>query len=127
MIPTKFARSRVLGALAACSIAAAVAVAAPSAVAKTDFDGEWSVVIVTQKGDCERAYRAPVTISNGRFINVGVNLVDVSGKVGMDGRITVKVSRGDKSAVGMGRLSSTSGQGSWKGGACAGVWTAERR
>jgi hypothetical protein len=119
-------RPRACGALAIISIAAAIGMAGPTN-ARTDFDGEWSVVIVTQKGDCERAYRAPITINNGNFINVGVNMVDVSGKVGADGKLTVRVSRGEKSAVGLGRLTATSGAGSWKGGACAGTWTAQRR
>ena len=117
---------RTLGALAAVSVAAAIGMAGPTQ-ARTDFDGEWSVVIVTSKGDCERSYRAPITISNGNFINVGVNMVDVSGNVRPDGKLTVRVSRGQKSAVGLGRLTATSGGGSWKGGACAGTWTAVRR
>lgn len=117
---------RTLGALAAVSVAAAIGMAGPTQ-ARTDFDGEWSVVIVTSKGDCERSYRAPITISNGNFINVGVNMVDVSGNVRPDGRLTVRVSRGQSSAVGLGRLAATSGGGSWKGGACAGTWTAVRR
>lgn len=117
---------RTLGALAAVSVAAAIGMAGPTQ-ARTDFDGEWSVVIVTSKGDCERSYRAPITISNGNFVNVGVNMVDVSGNVRPDGRLTVRVSRGQSSAVGLGRLTATSGGGSWKGGACAGTWTAVRR
>ncbi|MFO1100526.1 MAG: hypothetical protein U1E81_20290 [Xanthobacteraceae bacterium] len=117
---------RTLGALAAVSVAAAIGMAGPTQ-ARTDFDGEWSVVIVTSKGDCERSYRAPITISNGNFINVGVNMVDVSGNVRPDGKLTVRVSRGQSSAVGLGRLTATSGGGSWKGGACAGTWTAVRR
>lgn len=117
---------RTLGALAAVSVAAAIGMAGPTQ-ARTDFDGEWSVVIVTSKGDCERSYRAPITISNGNFVNVGVNMVDVSGNVRPDGKLTVRVSRGQSSAVGLGRLTATSGGGSWKGGACAGTWTAVRR
>lgn len=126
MIRMKASWPRTLGALAAVSVAAAIGMAGPTQ-ARTDFDGEWSVVIVTSKGDCERSYRAPITISNGNFINVGVNMVDVSGNVRPDGRLTVRVSRGQSSAVGLGRLTATSGGGSWKGGACAGTWTAVRR
>lgn len=126
MTRMKVSWPRNLGALAAVSVAAAIGMAGPTN-ARTDFDGEWSVVIVTSKGDCERSYRAPITINNGSFINVGVNMVDVSGRVRPDGRLTVQVSRGQKSAVGLGRLTATSGSGSWKGGACAGTWTAVRR
>jgi hypothetical protein len=117
---------RVWGLMAAASLAFGAAMTLPAFTA-TPYDGEWSVVIVTKKGDCERAYRAPITISNGRFINVGVNLVDVSGSVRADGRINVRVSRGQKSAIGSGRLTPAAGRGSWRGGACAGTWTAQRR
>jgi len=41
----------------------------------------------------------------------------------------VKVARGDKSANGQGKLSSTEGSGHWVAGSgdCSGIWTAERR
>lgn len=126
MVRKSFGLVRVWGLMAAASLAFGALMTLPAFTA-TPYDGEWSVVIVTHKGDCERAYRAPITISNGRFINVGVNLVDVSGRVGRDGRISVRVSRGQKSAVGSGRLSPVAGTGSWKGGACAGTWSARRR
>lgn len=126
MVRKSFGYVRVWGLMAAASLAFGAVMTLPALTA-TPYDGEWSVVIVTSKGDCERAYRAPITISNGRFINVGVNLVDVSGNVRADGRISVRVSRGEKSAVGSGRLTPASGRGSWKGGACAGTWTAQRR
>ncbi len=125
MVRTHGFRPWACGALAAVSLAA-FAWAAPAAAA-TDYDGEWSVVIVTKRGDCERAYRAPVTIYNGSFVNVGVNMVDLSGRVRSDGRLTVRVNRGEKSAFGSGRLTMRSGAGSWKGGTCAGTWTAVRR
>jgi hypothetical protein len=43
--------------------------------------------------------------------------------------VTVTVSRGDKSATGTGRMSSTDGSGIWTAasGDCSGTWTAERR
>lgn len=126
MVEKEISFVRVWGILVAATLAFGFAMTLPAFTA-TPYDGEWSVVIVTQKGDCERAYRAPITISNGRFINVGVNLVDVSGNVRPDGRISVRVSRGDQSAVGSGHLTPASGNGSWKGGACAGIWTAQRR
>jgi hypothetical protein len=87
----------------------------------------WSVVIVTEKGDCDRAYRYPVRISNGAVQNDGPSLINVSGKVGGNGAVTVQVSAGDKTANGTGRLSGKVGGGKWSGGACAGTWEAERR
>jgi hypothetical protein len=126
MVRKEISFVRVWGLLTAASLAFGLVMTLPAFTA-TPYDGEWSVVIVTHRGDCERAYRAPITISNGRFINVGVNLIDVSGHVRPDGRISVRVSRGDKNAIGSGRLTPASGNGSWKGGSCAGTWTAQRR
>ena len=107
--------------------AAAVFVAAFPAIAATSYDGLWSVVIVTEKGSCDRAYRYPVRISNGAVQNDGPSLINVSGKVGGNGAVTVLVSAGDKSATGIGKLSGKVGGGKWSGGECAGVWEAERR
>ena len=119
-------RQGIFAALAAFPLAGTLAVAATTQ-SKTSYDGSWSVVIVTEKGDCDRAYRYPIRISNGSLANGGSAGFDISGKVGGDGALTVRVSRGDKSATGIGRLSTVSGTGSWTGGACAGSWTAERR
>jgi hypothetical protein len=109
-------------ALAALGLVATVPVQATG-----NFDGKWSVVIVTTKGDCDRAYRYPIAINGTNLVNAGDAAFDISGKVQGDGAITVKVSYGQKSASGSGHLSGASGTGSWSGGACAGVWTAERR
>ena len=110
-------------ALAALGIAATAA----SAQGTKGFDGKWSVVIMTTKGDCDRAYRYPVAINGTSLVNAGDAAFDISGKVQGNGAITVKVSYGEKSAMGSGRLTSDSGTGSWTGGSCAGTWTAERR
>jgi hypothetical protein len=118
--------SRAALALIAVSFAGALGAAAPAA-ATPSYDGQWSVVIVTQKGTCDRSYRYPVRISNGAVQNDGPSLVNVSGKVGGNGAVTVLVSAGDKSATGVGRLSGKVGAGKWSGNECAGVWEAERR
>ena len=103
-------------------------VAASAPVQATgNFDGKWSVVIVTEKGDCDRAYRYPIDIKNATLINGGSTSFDISGRVQGDGAVAVKISYGQKSASGSGRLSSDSGTGSWSGGSCAGTWEAERR
>jgi len=118
--------SRAALALIAVSLAGALGTAAP-ATATANYDGLWSVVIVTQKGTCDRAYRYPVRISNGAVQNDGPSLINVSGKVGGNGAVTVMVSAGDKSASGTGKLSGKAGGGKWSGGECAGTWEAERR
>jgi hypothetical protein len=127
---TRFTAIRPLPALAALAILAATAVPASApATAKSNFDGQWSVLIVTQKGTCDRAYRYPVKISNGSVGYAGDASFTVSGKVGDNGAVTVLVARGSQSAKGQGRLSGTDGSGLWTAGSgeCSGTWTAERR
>ena len=102
---------------------------APIAAGKQSFDGTWSVLIVTEKGKCDRAYRYPVNIHNGSVGYAGQASFNVSGSVGAGGAVTVTVSHGSQSAKGTGALSSTGGSGRWTAGSgeCSGSWTAERR
>src|SRR5215510_2554572 len=99
---------------AALALLAATAVPASApAVAKSNFDGQWSVLIVTHKGTCDRAYRYPVKIDNGSVGYAGSASFTVSGKVGDNGAVTVTVARGSQSATGQGHLSLTDGGGRW--------------
>ena len=127
---TRFLSVRAVApALAALGILAATVPASAPASARSNFDGTWSVLIVTQKGTCDRAYRYPVKIDNGSVGYAGDASFTVSGKVGENGAVTVKVARGSQSANGQGKLSSTDGAGQWVAGSgeCSGTWTAERR
>jgi hypothetical protein len=105
----------------------AVLGASTPAGSSPSFDGVWSVVIITDKGTCDRAYRYPIRIQNGALLAEGSSPATINGKVAGNGQITVTVSAGNKSATGSGRLSGTTGTGSWKGGECSGTWEAERR
>ena len=102
---------------------------APLGATKQNFDGTWSVLIVTEKGTCDRAYRYPVRISNGSVGYAGEASFNVSGSVGANGAVTVTVSKGNQSARGSGQLSAAGGSGHWVAGSgeCSGSWTAERR
>jgi hypothetical protein len=116
------------GSLSALFAAAALfGAAAASNAAAPHYDGLWSVSIVTEKGDCDRGYRYPIRIAHGVLVNGGSDPFTISGRVAPSGAITVKVSHGDKSATGSGRLSGDSGEGLWSTGSCSGTWTAERR
>ena len=124
--------TKTASAFAALAILAASAVPAspaPIAAAKPNFDGSWSVLIVTERGTCDRAYRYPVRISNGSVGYAGEASFNVTGRVGANGAVTVTVSRGNQSASGSGMLSSSDGSGYWRtaSGECSGTWTAERR
>ena len=113
------------------SVLAAVCTAAAvqSAPARTPYDGAWSVLIVTQRGSCDRAYRYGVQIVDGIVRYDGA--VSFTGRVAPNGRVQVSVSAGGSRANGSGRLSRNSGQGNWQGVSgsdlCSGYWQAERR
>jgi hypothetical protein len=118
-----------LTALAMLAASALPASPAPMGATKQNFDGTWSVLIVTEKGTCDRAYRYPVRISNGSVGYAGEASFNVSGNVGQNGAVTVTVSKGNQSARGSGQLSAAGGSGHWVAGSgeCSGSWTAERR
>jgi hypothetical protein len=40
-------------------------------MALPNYDGLWSVLIVTEKGDCDRGYRYPIRITHGILNNAG--------------------------------------------------------
>src|ERR1700757_4346228 len=79
------------------------------AEALPSYDGVWSVVIITRAGICDPSYRYPIRISNGHVINAGKSAAHITGRVGKNGSVVVNVSSGDKTAIGTGRLSATSG------------------
>jgi hypothetical protein len=94
------------------------------------FDGVWSVSIITQFGDCNRAYRYPLRIVDGYVTKVDVDpTYAVAGAVARSGAIGVTVSGGGQTATGVGRLSRTGGRGIWHtaNNECRGNWIAERR
>jgi hypothetical protein len=94
------------------------------------YDGRWSVVIQTEKGDCDAAYRYGLSIQNGNVTYAGDDAFEVRGRVAHNGKVHVRVGRGSTYADGRGRLSRDSGSGQWHGvggGACSGRWFAERR
>jgi hypothetical protein len=117
------------------SAALAVAVAIGSALGSTSatgqtrkFDGQWSVQVLTDKGDCEKVYRYPVVIQNGAVRYGGAEDFAASGSVGANGAIRGSITRDDLRADVTGRLSGKSGGGTWRTtGGCSGSWNAEKR
>jgi hypothetical protein len=105
-----------------------MAIAAP-AVARTPYDGDWSVVIATRDGACPPSVRYGVQIINGMVVNPS-GQAQVQGRVSPSGTVSVTVQAGGQSANGSGRLNSTRGGGVWRGqgnaGFCQGTWVAER-
>jgi len=120
---------RVVGENGGYSVGGAVptgAFAAPRAHAG-NFDGSWSVVINTVRGDCGSGLRYGVRIVGGRVVS-GDGNYSVGGAVAPSGAIHVTVAEGGRSASGTGRLSGNSGSGVWRTstGECYGNWAAAR-
>jgi hypothetical protein len=107
---------------------AARAPAPPPSVAQ--FDGNWSVSIITDSGTCDRGYRYALRILDGRIYYDNPNF-NVSGQVNARGYVSVTVGAGSQQAVGTGRMSRDYGEGTWSGRSatdqCSGRWEAERR
>ena len=107
-----------------------VAAVPDTASAQRVFDGNWSVLIVTQNGACDRAYRYGISIRNGG-VHYDGGVVNFTGRVAANGNVTVRVTSGGAFANGTGRLNRREGQGNWSGQSggsrCSGYWTAERR
>jgi hypothetical protein len=105
--------------------------AAPAAhQGSTNFDGLWSVVIVTLQGPCDRSYRYPLRILGSRVLQASADSsYRLYGAVSRSGAIRVIVVRGGQWADGRGRLTEGRGAGNWttSGGQCSGPWTAMRR
>jgi hypothetical protein len=103
---------------------------APDAIARSPYDGKWSVLIVTDAGTCDRAYRYALNIINGR-VTYNDPSFEVSGHVDARGHVNVSVAAGGERASGSGQLSGDSGRGWWRGHSsssnCSGHWEAERR
>jgi hypothetical protein len=103
--------------------------AAPTSTARA-YDGVWSVVVSSRDALCSGAYRYPVKIVNGavRHADRGNPGFDIRGRVEADGRVRVDVGRGDLRAHGTGRLSQSTGGGTWRSTTgCTGRWQADRR
>jgi hypothetical protein len=98
-----------IGMGAAALLAGALTVATTAGFAMPRYDGLWSVSIVTTRGDCIASYRYPMRIANGILANGGDITIDVAGRVGGDGNVTVILSHGDTRASGFGRLAANTG------------------
>ncbi|WP_456618980.1 MULTISPECIES: hypothetical protein [unclassified Bradyrhizobium] len=109
-----------------CLFAIIVAIAWPAAQASAStFDGAWNVRIASSSETCGNGATVSIGINNGQIASSSA-AVTASGRVADAGSINVTLSAGIKRAVGFGRLSGTSGSGTWRGPLCTGTWTAEK-
>lgn len=110
--------------------AALITLLAAPAVAG-DFDGNWSVQLVTDSGLCEAQYTYTLSVQDGQvrpITNAATNGTTVSGRVGADGSVGLTVATAAANGTASGRLQVRSGTGTWRvsGGLCSGRWTARR-
>ncbi|TKW78083.1 MAG: hypothetical protein DI543_12255, partial [Bradyrhizobium icense] len=89
------------------------------------FDGQWSVQIASSSTACTNGASVSIGINNGQVASNTAS-VSASGRVAEAGVINVTLSSGIKRAVGYGRLTGSSGSGTWRAAACSGTWTAQR-
>jgi hypothetical protein len=119
-------QGRVMNGFRKCLFATIVAIALPAAQARANtFDGAWNVRISSSSETCGNGATVAIGINNGQIASSSA-AVTASGRVADAGSINVTLSTGIKRAVGFGRLSGTSGSGTWRGAMCKGTWTAER-
>jgi hypothetical protein len=117
-------------ALGFCALASSAVLAqTETASLAQKFDGKWSVLIVTEQGNCDRAYRYPLLIQNGNVLYGGKKNFNVSGQVQPSGAVVVSVTQGNQGALGTGQLSGKYGSGKWQApaGGCSGRWQADKR
>ena len=81
-----------------------------TASAQRAYDGNWSVLIVTQNGSCDRAYRYGVSIRNGG-VHYDGGVVSFTGRVAANGAVSVRVSSGSAFANGTGTVEPPRGPG----------------
>jgi hypothetical protein len=100
-----------------------LAIATPAAA--STFDGQWNIQIASTNTACTSGTSVALGINNGQVASNSA-MVSASGRVADAGIINVTLSSGMKRAVGFGRLSGSSGSGTWRAALCSGTWTAQR-
>ena len=113
---------------AAAAIAALALPGTADARVAGSYDGIWTTVFATTRGNCSSGYSVPFTVTRGRVFSAGGGRV--SGSVSRSGSVAVAVSVGASRASGGGRLVGNSGFGRWSGiitgDRCSGTWQATR-
>lgn len=126
---TNIIRSTAASIVLAASVTVAALTPATEVFAATKFDGNWSVIVYTRNGPCDRAYRLSGQIINGAIVYSGIG-ASIAGSVRPNGAASLRVSSGGSYAVASGHMTPTHGSGSWYGrtaqGRCSGSWSAAR-
>jgi len=96
------------------------------------LDGAWSVLIVTTKGDCDRAYRYGVTIANGgrrlrrRIVNICTATSAATAPVRVTHDLRQTPARTLSAASTAAIWQAAAGNGTSGQARCSGYWQASR-
>jgi hypothetical protein len=106
-----------------------LAVAPAQSASLSQFDGRWTVLVVTDRGDCS-TYRYDIIVDHGRARYAGSADFTINGSIAPNGTVRARISHGSNHADVRGRLDRGTGSGLWRTAGsydCLGYWTAERR
>ena len=108
------------------SLTAGLFISGAAAADPAKYDGTRSVSLVSSGGLCGSGTSSVLTVRNGSVGAVGS--VSVSGQVGPGGSVSLALHKSGVQGSAYGRLSGTSGSGSWSVASlgCSGHWTARR-
>jgi hypothetical protein len=115
-------RRRIRRALPVLLVLSAMTLFAAPAVAQTEYDGLWSVTVVTKTGSCQPTTSYPLVVTDGNVSGAA----DLSGSVGRNGVVRASL----RGAFASGQLSGHAGSGRWNsasaGMPCSGRWMATK-
>jgi hypothetical protein len=116
-------RKRARRALPVLVMLSAITLFAAPAIAQTDYDGVWTVTVVTKTGSCQPTTNYPLVVADGNVSGAA----DLSGSVGRNGVVRASL----RGAFASGQLSGNAGSGRWNsastGVPCSGRWMATKR
>jgi len=116
-------RKRMRGALPALLVLSAMTLFVAPAIAQTDYDGAWTVTVVTKTGSCQPTTSYPLVVTDGNVSGAA----DLSGSVGRNGMVRASL----RGAHANGQLSGNAGSGRWNsasaGMPCSGRWMATKQ
>jgi hypothetical protein len=116
-------RRRMRRAFPVLLVLSAITLFAAPAIAQTDYDGSWSVTVITRTGSCQPTTSYPLVVTDGNVSGAA----DLSGSVGRNGMVRASL----RGAFASGQLSGHDGSGRWSsasaGMPCSGRWTAKKQ
>jgi hypothetical protein len=116
---------------AAAALSGLAVVAAPAAAVASGYDGDWTVLVITERGKCSHTHSYDVRVSHGSILYTSYSSVTLHGTVTPQGAVRVAIRHFEEGANGSGQLSARRGAGDWRGagrdGVCSGRWEAHRR